>query len=198
MLEGRDLSFRHHTRLPWLFQDLQLHIAPGEIVGLNGPSGCGKTTLARILAGYVRPVTGRVTLEGRLLPRQGYCPVQLIYQHPELAINPRWRIAAALAEGPPPTANILAALHINSDWLNRWPHELSGGELQRIAVARALISQTRYLLADEMTAMLDAATQAQIWHGVLRFAAEHQIGLLVISHDLPLLTRLGARVITLG
>ncbi|MBW7458705.1 ATP-binding cassette domain-containing protein, partial [Paenibacillus sepulcri] len=79
-----------------------------------------------------------------------------------------------------------------------WPNELSGGELQRICIARALGSKTRFVIADEMTTMLDAVTQAQIWHAVLAIARERKLGLLLISHDLHLIERLCHRWIRLG
>jgi len=113
-------------------------------------------------------------------------------------MNPRWRLHQILAEGEPPSPALLAALSIERGWLDRWPHELSGGELQRVAVARALGSGTRYLIADEMTAMLDANTQALIWQAVLETAQQRNLGLLVISHDAPLLDRLCTRVINLA
>ncbi|GAB4436248.1 MAG: ATP-binding cassette domain-containing protein [Chloroflexi bacterium OHK40] len=194
MLKGEGLGVRYGKQLPWLFQDLEVALEPGEMVGLTAPSGRGKTTLARVLAGYLRPTAGIVTIDGRPPPTTGYHPVQLIAQHPELAVNPRWRIGRVLAEGVPPAPAVLDALQIDRGWLQRWPHELSGGELQRIAVARALNPQTRYLMADEMTAMLDAATQAQIWHAVTVYAAAHRIGVLVISHDASLISRLCRRV----
>ncbi len=197
MLEAQDLAFRYGPQLPWLWQAVRLGIAPGEVVGLYGPSGQGKTTLAKVLAGYLPPSQGRIQADGRPLPRQGYCPVQLIFQHPELAVNPRWRISQVLTEVYAPSPALLDALGISPAWLTRWPHELSGGELQRVAVARALGPGTRYLLADEMTAMLDAATQAQIWRAVLAHAGQQGIGVLVISHHAALLDRICTRVTTL-
>lgn len=198
MLKGENLSFRYGSDKPWIWQGISLEIAPGEIVGLSGPSGLGKTTLGKILAGYLPPNTGRVTVANQPLPMSGYCPVQLIFQHPELAMNPRWRIHQILSEGHFPSPELMASLSLEGGWLNRWPHELSGGELQRVAVARALGPQTRYLIADEMTAMLDANTQAQIWQVVLSHARQHQLGVLVISHDAPLLERLCQRVVNMA
>ncbi len=195
MLKGENLTFRYNPQKPWILQNVSIQITPGEIVGLRGPSGQGKTTLARLLAGYLQPVTGRVVLDNRPLPAHGYCPAQLIFQHPELAINPRWRIGQVLAEGYTPPPELLAALSLEPGWLNRWPHELSGGELQRVAVARALGPETRYLIADEMTTMLDAVTQAQIWQVVLAQAQQRRLGVLVISHDPSLLGRLCHRTI---
>jgi peptide/nickel transport system ATP-binding protein/Fe3+-transporting ATPase len=197
MLRADRLAFRYRARLPWVVQQFSLELAPGERVGLSGASGRGKTTLGKLLAGYLEPQQGRVLLDGQPLPRRGCCPVQLVLQHPELAINPRWRIGRVLHEAGPPAPDLLDALGIAAGWLKRWPHELSGGELQRIAVARALAAQPRYLVADEMTAMLDAATQAQIWHAVLEWARTQQIGLLVISHSDALLRRLCQRCIDL-
>lgn len=197
MLQGHALSFRYNTQRAWVFQKVSLQVAPGEIVGISGPSGQGKTTLAKVLAGYLLPQAGQVTIAGQPFPRRGYAPVQLIFQHPELAMNPRWRLRQILAESEPPTADLLAALSIEPGWLGRWPHELSGGELQRVAVARALASPTRYVIADEMTAMLDANTQAQIWQVVLAHVRQRNLGLLVISHDAPLLQRLCSRQVTL-
>lgn len=197
MLEGERLAFRYDPCCPWVLRDFSITVAPGEIVGLSGPSGQGKTTLAKILAGYMRPVEGQVRVDGQPLPQHGYCPVQLIFQHPELAINPRWRMAQVLNEGYAPSPDLLAALNIETNWLTRWPHELSGGELQRFAVARALGPQTRYLIADEMTTMLDASTQAQIWHVVLDHARRYRVGVLAISHEQPLLARICDRLLTL-
>jgi len=193
-LEGKGLSFRYH-RGDWLFRNVDIRIEPGEIVGLRGPSGCGKTTLSRILAGYAKPLSGSVRVDGSPLPKSGYCPVQLIFQHPEKAVNPRWNMRQILEEAGPVDNSLLAALEINPAWLNRWPNELSGGELQRFCIARALGPKTRYLIADEITAMLDAITQAQIWHAILHIAKERRLGILVISHDEPLLKKLCHRII---
>lgn len=195
MLRGEQLAFRYGPDKPWLFQDFSLALKPGEVVGLSGPSGLGKTTLAKILAGYLQPHTGQVKLDDEPLPQRGYCPVQLIFQHPELAVNPRWRIGEILAEGYPPAPELLRSLSLDESWLTRWPHELSGGELQRVAVARALGPGMRYFIADEMTAMLDAITQAQIWEVVLSHARRRQVGVLVISHEAALLSRICDRVI---
>lgn len=198
MLKAERISFRYDNQSAWILHNLSIEIAPGEIVGLSGPSGLGKTTLGRILAGYLKPLSGQVTLDGKSLPENGFCPVQLIFQHPELAINPRWRIARVLAESDETPAALMASLSIDPGWLTRWPHELSGGELQRIAVARALRECTRYLIADEMTAMLDAITQSQLWHVILDFVRKHSVGLLVISHESALLKRLCDRLIAMS
>lgn len=198
MLKAEHLSFRYHSQHPWLLQDFSLELARGEFVGLTGASGLGKTTIAKLLAGYLQPTQGKVTCNGQLLPNSNYCPVQLIFQNPELAVNPRWRISKILAEGQFPAVDLLASLSIHQSWLNRYPHELSGGELQRIAVARSLNSFTRYLIADEMTAMLDANTQALIWQVVIKYALEHEVGILVISHEVALLQRLCTHMIDLS
>jgi len=194
MLKGDTLGFRYGPDQRWILRGISLTLAPGQRLGLYGPSGYGKTSLAKLLSGYLTPCEGQVTLDGGSLPAQGYHPVQLIFQNPELAVNPRWRIHQILDEAGAQDPEHLDLLSIDPSWLNRWPHELSGGELQRIAVARALGSQTRYLICDEMTAMLDANTQALIWQAVLTLAQERQLGLLVISHDRPLLDRLCDRV----
>lgn len=197
MLRAENLWFRYGKSQHWILQGLNIEVSPGEIVGLSGPSGFGKTTLGKLLAGYLTPTEGRVTIDGKPLPTRRYSPVQLIFQNPELAINPRWRIEKILHEGEFPSNELLKALSIHPSWLTRWPHELSGGELQRIAVARALGSRTRYIIADEMTAMLDANTQALIWQAVINYARQQDLGVLAISHEAPLLKRLSHRIIDL-
>ncbi len=197
MLKSNNLWFRYGKQLPWVVEERSLAVAPGEILGLMAPSGYGKTTLGKLLSGYLQPIRGTVSVNGRSLPQKGYCPVQLVFQNPELTVNPRWRIRQILQEGRPPNPDQLAAFGIHPGWLNRYPHELSGGELQRVAIARILNPATQYLIADEMTAMLDANTQALIWQTVLAFVRQQQIGMVVISHDLPLLKRLCDRILNL-
>lgn len=195
-LEGRKLAFRYGNN-DWLFRDFDITVGEGEIVGLSGPSGCGKTTLGRLLSGYDVPAEGAVLLDGRPLPRTGFHPVQLVFQHPEKAVNPRLRMRRILHEGWEPDSAFRAAFGIADEWLSRYPAELSGGELQRFCVARALGPLTRYLIADEMTTMLDAVTQAQLWHAVLDVVRERRLGMLVISHERKLLEKLCDNIIQL-
>lgn len=177
-------------------RDMQLSISSGEIVGLRGPSGAGKSTLAKLLSGYLQPVEGEVLLDGSpLLLHKGYAPVQLVFQHPESAINPRWLMHKVLQEAGQHDMELLHTLGIDESWLARRPGELSGGELQRFCVARAVGAGTRFLIADEMTTMLDAVTQAQIWNVVKTMAVERELGILVISHEGSLLSQLCSRII---
>ncbi len=187
LLDGAGLSFRYRRRDPLVVRDATIHLAQGEIVGLRGPSGCGKTTLGRLLAGLLVPERGTVTVGGIALPSRGASPVQLVFQHPELAVNPRWRLGRILAEAGGPDQALLDELSIAGGWLDRYPNELSGGELQRIAVARALLARPRFVVADEISAMLDPITQAQLWQVLVRRARAGEIGILAISHDDALL-----------
>lgn len=196
LLEARNISFRYEKG-PYILKDFEIQLKSGEILGLSGPSGCGKTTLARILAGYELPEEGNVRLDDKPLPRKGFNPVQLVFQHPEKAVNPRWQMYKTINEGWSPDDNMLQSLGIEKEWLNRWPNELSGGELQRFCVARALSPKTRFLIADEMTTMLDAITQAQIWHVVIDTAKKNNTGVLVVSHEQHLIKRLCDRVIAI-
>ena len=193
MLQAETVVYRYQRHMP-LLEGINLTIRPGEIVGLPGASGCGKSTLGRLLAGYLSPQTGAVTYGNRLLPEKGYCPVQMIFQHPESSMNPRWKIKKILAEGNQENADLLQQFGIHSSWLDRFPHELSGGELQRIALIRVMNSDTRYLIADEMTASLDPNTQALIWQSVVPWVRANQVGLLAISHNQKLLARISDRL----
>lgn len=195
-LEAKNIGFRYGNG-PWLFQHTNLTVEPGEIVGLIGPSGRGKTTFCRILSGYEKPPEGKVTIGGLPIISKGMHPVQLVFQHPEKAVNPRWKMGKVLNEGGRPDLELLDLLGIEQEWLTRWPGELSGGELQRFCVARALGAGTRFLIADEMTTMLDAITQAQIWHAVIEIARKREMGIIVVSHEAKLVERLCDRVIEL-
>ena len=194
MLEGRDLTFRYQKSARTTLEGVSLTLERGARLGLLAPSGRGKTTLCKLLAGFERPQGGQVLLDGRPLEAWPLpCPVQLIWQHPEQAVDPLLPLGETLGEGAP-GPHILEGLGIQPSWLTRYPAELSGGELQRFCVARALGPATRFLLCDEMTAMLDTVSQAQLWRFVLEECTRREIGLLVVSHARALLERVCQRV----
>lgn len=235
MLEAREVSFGYAGAAP-LYRGFNLSVASGERVALSAPSGFGKTTLCRLLAGYEKPQAGNVLVDGEPLPERGASPVQLILQHPELAVDPRMRMADTLLEGmagergvsacsdlasasgrrpsrcspfrrsgsvervlaDPEMSRLMEGLGIQRRWLSRFPHELSGGELQRFCLARALAARPRYLVADEISTMLDALTQAQIWGFLLEEVEREGMGLVFVSHSPALVERIATRVVDLA
>ncbi|MCI6604592.1 MAG: ATP-binding cassette domain-containing protein [Clostridiales bacterium] len=196
-LEAKNVSFRYEPRLPWVLQTVSLKLERGARTALFAPSGYGKTTLAMLLAGYLQPTAGEVLLDGAPLPKTGVCPVQLICQHPEKAINPRWRLARVLEESGALSDSVLDAFGIERAWLTRYPRELSGGELQRFCVARALMSGAQYLICDEISTMLDVITQAQIWNTVLAEAEKRNMAILAVTHNRNLAERIADEIVDL-
>jgi len=197
-LSAENISFRYTDKSPWILKDINLQIETGERVGIVGPSGYGKSTLAKILAGYNRANSGQVLLDGKPLQTKGFCPVQMIYQHPELAVNPRWKMEKILKECWNPDEKILERFGIEKDWLTRWPRELSGGELQRFCIVRLLSPETKFLICDEITTMLDVISQAQIWNVLLEMAKERNYGMLIVTHNMDLAKRVCTRIVDLS
>ncbi len=193
-LEAKNVSFRYEQRQPWVLENCSISVEQGQHLALFAPSGYGKSTLAMLLSGYLQPTQGEILLDGKPLPKKGICPVQLIYQHPEKAINPRWRLRRVLEESGQLRREVLDAFGIEQAWLEAWldrfPRELSGGELQRFCVARALMSGADFLICDEISTMLDVITQAQIWDVVLREARSRNMGIIAVTHNRNLANRI--------
>ena len=208
-LEARDISFRYPCGRE-LYRGLSLSVEPGERVALTAPSGRGKTTLCQLLAGYLVPASGCVLADGEpVCPiarlRGEASPVQLLPQHPELAFDPRVRPGRSLGEvagageagARARTDELLGLFGVREEWLARRPHELSGGELMRLAMVCALSVRPRYLIADESTAMLDAVTQAELWHVLMSLQERDGWGLVLVSHSPALVGRVATRRVEL-
>lgn len=186
---------------------VSLEIAPGETVGLQGPSGAGKSTLARLLAGLLAPQAGRVTCDGVVPAGRGRLTgtLGMLFQSPRRSCSPRMRLGDLIAEpiraagGPvgERVGRLAAEAGLTEDLLGRLPGQVSEGQLQRAALARALAGEPRYLICDEATAMLDALTTASVVR-VLRRRAEAGLGVLAISHDPELLAVWADRIVDLA
>ncbi|CAM5435066.1 ATP-binding cassette domain-containing protein OS=Streptomyces rimosus subsp. rimosus (strain ATCC / DSM 40260 / JCM 4667 / NRRL 2234) OX=1265868 GN=SRIM_035750 PE=4 SV=1 [Streptomyces rimosus subsp. rimosus] len=195
-----------------MVRDVSLSIAPGEAVGLLGPSGCGKSTLARVAALLHRPDAGTVVLDGE--PATGYrhrasraqrTAYGVVFQQPRLSADPRLRLADLITEplratgrrteAPARLAELAPAVGLSADLLTRRPHEVSDGQLQRACLARALILRPRWLICDEMTAMLDASTTAALVTVVEDYRRASGAGLLAVGHDRVLLERWCGRTV---
>lgn len=197
-LEAENISFQYDNGNRKILNNVSLCVNENERVGITAPSGFGKTTFCKILSGYESSDRGRVLLDGKPLREyKGYCPVQMVWQHPELSVNPRLKMREVIREGDRIEERIVQGLGIEADWMNRYPGELSGGELQRFCIARALGERTRFLLADEISTMLDLITQSQIWNFLLNEVKRREIGLVVVSHSTQLLERVCTRIVDL-
>ncbi|GAA4854485.1 ABC transporter ATP-binding protein [Saccharopolyspora cebuensis] len=210
MLSGTDLVAGYRKGEPVL-DGVNLEVPPGTVVGLAGPSGCGKSTLARVLALLQQPWSGRVVLDGEPVhrfrhatPRAQRTAVGVVFQHPRPAVDQRFTLRQVVAEplratGRPDAVDALAEeVGLTPELLTRRPHEVSDGQLQRACLARALALEPRYLVCDEMTAMLDASTTAALVRVVDRRVREDGTGVLAISHDEELLDHWAAHVVPLG
>ncbi len=191
ILEVKNLSYQYTEKDRIILDDFSFSMTNKERLGLIAPSGVGKTTLFKLIGGYLKPDQGEILLDGKPITEyRGYCPIQMIWQQPEMAVNPRLKMKEALAEGDEVEERVIRGLGIEEDWLNRFPAELSGGEMQRFSIARSLGKRTRFLIADEISTMLDLITQSQIWNFVLKEVKDREIGLIAVSHSQPLLDKI--------
>ena len=198
-LKAHNISYSHIPNGKNIFENLNFTIESGERIAITAPSGFGKTTLCKILSGYETPKSGSILLDGiSVHDIKGYCPVQMIWQHPEQVLNPRLKMKQILKEAGEINEKLLSDLGIQEKWLNRFPKELSGGELQRFCIARVLNKKTKFLLADEITTMFDLITQSQIWRVILDFCKKENIGLVIISHSQPLINKICTKELSLN
>jgi ABC-type glutathione transport system ATPase component len=218
----RGLHFRYRRfglRAPadegdWVLQDLDLDVETGETLGIIGESGSGKSTLVRILCGLLPMMVGEAEFDGRPIqdwirhdPAEFRKRNQMVFQSPANSLDPRMRVKASLAEpvkatdGRAPSDQELAAwleqVGLGPEVLPRYPHQLSGGQLQRVAIARALSLGPRVLYADEPTSALDVSVQAQILNLLLQLRRDLGLTLVMVSHDLAVISRLCERMIVM-
>jgi peptide/nickel transport system ATP-binding protein len=181
-----------------------LVVERGQIVGLVGESGCGKSTLAHTAVGLLAPTQGTVTFEGnRIVPLtrrvrpKDQVRLQMVFQNPYSSLNPRRKVGAQIADGLPAEGGsrgsrakrveeLLDRVGLPAVAADRFPHEFSGGQRQRVAIARALAPEPSVIVLDEPLSALDTSAQAQIANLLTRLAAELELGLLLISHDLAI------------
>ena len=194
-------------------KDVSFEVFPGETLGLVGESGCGKSTLARTLLNLIKPAAGQVLFDGqnifeltgrslRALRRD----IQIIFQDPSSALNPRLSVGAAIMEPMvihkvgtakeryDRAADLLKRVDLNPDWMNRYPHEFSGGQRQRICIARALALNPRFIICDESVSALDVSVQAQVLNLLKDLQQEFGLTYIFISHDLGVVEFMSDRI----
>lgn len=194
-------------------QSLTLTVAQGETLGIVGESGCGKSTLARMLVGLLPATTGSIEIEGAALdtadPALFGRKIQYVFQDPISSLNPRKTIRQVMeaplkqlhkmpkAARDTRIAEIFAAVNLRESFLDRYPHEFSGGQAQRIGIARALAAEARILILDEPVSALDVSVQAQVLNLLADLKAEFGLTYLFISHDLAVVEAVSDRVAVL-
>ncbi|MCR2825263.1 ABC transporter ATP-binding protein [Microbacterium sp. zg.Y909] len=216
LLAAEELSFAYGPGQPVL-REVSLAVAPGESLGLVGESGAGKTSLLRLLLGLSAPTGGRVVFEGHALDRRSAATmrkfrqaVQPVYQDPFSSLDPRMTVGESIAEPlrslrvtgdraarAARVAELLTAVDLPADAATRYPDAFSGGQRQRIAIARALAPKPRLILADEPLSALDTSVRMHVIELFQRLAREQGIGMLLVSHDLTIVSALCGRMAVL-
>jgi peptide/nickel transport system ATP-binding protein len=214
LLTLQDVTKRYRPGVTALDR-VTLTVPPGRTTGLVGESGSGKSTLARLALGLLAPDGGTIRYDGhdpyRLRGRSGRAVragLQFVPQHPGRSLNPALRAGTAVAlalaahgtprrDRPDAVAELFVQVGLDPALSRRYPRELSGGQLQRIAVARALATRPRLVVCDEPTSALDRRTQTQLLDLLVRLQADAGLGYLFISHDLAVVRELADRVTVL-
>lgn len=196
--------FRDKKQQVLAVDHVSLHLDEGEILGIIGESGSGKSTILRLLSGIIQPDEGQVTLFGKSLDtkdRSRFRNLQMIFQDARASFDKQYTIEQSLDEirkhlNPSTLENrfLLQEVGLDTSFAKKYPYEMSGGECQRAAIARALACDPKVLLCDEITSALDVITQERICSLLTHLCHQHHISAIFVSHDLPLVSNLCDRV----
>lgn len=217
ILEVKDLKKTFYkNRVPFVaVNSITFDIEKGECLGLVGESGCGKSTTARIVTNLILPDTGSVLLNGEeTLNLKGkklkecYSKIQMVFQTPQDSFDPRCTLGDGIMESminhgmkrkqaKERMAQLLSMVELDQEFAVRYPHEVSGGQCQRAAIARALAVEPQLIICDEATSALDVTVQAQVMELLKRLQRERELSLLLICHDLALVQKYCDRVLVM-
>lgn len=207
VLSGKDLNkeYKSRDRVVRPLQHVDFELYPGEILGIVGESGSGKSTLLKMVSGIEKPDSGQVFHEGKdytgSKPEKTGKFLQMIFQDAYGSFDPRLNMEKSLNEGS--TADreemlrILGEVGLKEDLLKRRPRHLSGGQCQRMSIARALLSHAQILLCDEITSALDVTTQAQVIKLITDVRDAEGVAIMFVSHDLALVSMICDRVMVM-
>lgn len=208
--ENISFSYRNRDRSNHILDSISLSLDEGETVGLLGKSGCGKSTFGQVLCGLRKPSAGHIVYKGEILGypfrRKARREIQILFQHPENSFNPRLTLLDSLREiyrlygitfSMPGVCEMLEPFGIYVEHIKRFPAQLSGGELQRIALARVLLAKPTVIILDEPTSMLDSISQAQMIHMLMDLQKRTGITYLFITHDETLCEIASDRIFTI-
>jgi peptide/nickel transport system ATP-binding protein len=210
--------FGQTKRYMMAVNNVSFEVYPGETLGLVGESGCGKTTLARTLLRLNQPTSGQIFFEGQditLMPEASLRSIrremQIVFQNPFSALNPRMNVGALVMEPlkihqPDNTkkqyrdraAYLLERVGLSGNLMTRYPHEFSGGQRQRICVARALALNPKFIICDESVSALDVSVQAQVLNLLKELQDEFHLTYIFISHDLSVVKFMSDRIIVMN
>ena len=191
--------------------DVSLEIYRGEVLGVVGESGSGKTTLGRILATLDTPTSGELYFKGEKVTKENLSKirgkVQMVFQNPASSLDPRMKIVDILLEAARKipkeerlrvVKNTLESVGLDYDYVaNKYPRELSGGQLQRVAIARAIITDPEFIVLDEPTSALDVSVQAQILNLLVKLQKERNITYMFITHNINVAKYISDRIAVL-
>lgn len=216
IIEVRDVSARYRRRLPDVLKDINLSVYPGKTVAVVGESGSGKTTLAKSIIGLLPTRKGDILFKGSRLPRalkdrevNELQHIQMIYQLPDIALNPKQKIRTILGrplefyfkmrrkDQESRIKELLTMVELPERYINRFPGELSGGEQQRICIARALAAEPEIIICDEVTSALDQLVAEGVLKLLQRLQDELNVTYLFITHDLAVVKAIADEIVVM-
>ncbi|MBM7635005.1 ABC transporter ATP-binding protein [Geomicrobium sediminis] len=194
MINMQNVTFRYSKRSPILLKDLSLTIEQGSSVALLGRSGSGKTTLSRLLLGLIKPTEGNIIIKGEVATKASKGVGQLVHQYPESSLNskrsivesveePLLRLGLSRIERVRQVREMLLDVGLDESFLYRHPHQLSGGQLQRVCIARALVAKPAFVVLDEVVNRLDVQTKVTLLDLLRELRHSHQLTYLFVTHD---------------